>query len=62
MLLPFGDMFTGALRGREDIFAAPPNYFPGYPQWNVYARVFDKLPMGRWFFDLIVVTTIITAL
>ncbi|SPJ26404.1 carbohydrate ABC transporter permease [Palleronia abyssalis] len=62
MLLPFADMFIGALRGPDDVFATPPNYFPTDPQWNIYARVFDELPMGRWFFNSIVVTTTITAL
>lgn len=62
MLLPFIDMFIGALRGPADVFANPPRYLPQSPQWGVYARVFRELPMGTWFFNSIMVTTIITAL
>lgn len=62
MVLPFADMFIGALRGPSDVFANPPRYLPSEPQWGVYARVFRELPMGTWFFNSIVVTVIITVL
>ena len=62
MILPFMDMFVGALRGPEDVFANPPRYFPSEPRWGVYARVFRELPMERWLFNSIVVTVVITAL
>ena len=62
MILPFADMFVGALRGPADVFASPPRYLPASPQWGVYARVFEELPMGRWFFNSVVVTTVITAM
>jgi len=60
MLLPFVDMFIGALRGPADVFANPPRYFPAEPQWGVYARVFEQLPMQRWFTNSIIVTVTIT--
>ena len=62
MLLPFADMFIGALRSPADVFASPPRYLPSDPQWNVYARVFDELPMARWFLNSIIVTVTITTL
>ncbi len=62
MLLPFADMFVGALRGPADVFANPPRYFPTDPQWSVYGRVFAELPMGTWFFNSVVVTITITLL
>jgi len=62
MLLPFADMFIGALRGPADVFATPPRYLPAEPQWGVYARVFGELPMARWIFNSVVVTVTITAL
>ena len=62
MLLPFMDMFVGALRGPADVFANPPRYFPSVPQWGVYARVFDELPMARWAVNSVLVTVTITAL
>ena len=60
MVLPFADMFIGALRGPADVFASPPRYFPAEPQWGVYARVFRELPMGTWFTNSIIVTGVIT--
>ena len=62
MLVPFADMFVGALRSPADVYANPPRYFPSDPQWGVYARVFRELPMGTWFFNSVVVTLAITAL
>lgn len=62
MLLPFLDMFIGALRGPADVFANPPRYFPSDPQWGVYARVFRELPMWGWILNSVLVTTTITAL
>ena len=62
MILPFADMFVGALRGPADVFANPPRYFPAEPQWGVYARVFRELPMGTWFLNSVIVTGIITVL
>ena len=60
-VLPFADMFIGALRAPSDVFATPPRYFPAEPQWGVYARVFRELPMGTWLFNSVVVTLTITA-
>ena len=60
MLLPFADMFVGALRGPADVYANPPRYFPQDPQWGVYARVFDELPMWRWMANSVIVTCTIT--
>ena len=62
MLVPFVDMFVGALRSPADVYANPPRYFPSDPQWGVYARVFRELPMGTWFVNSVVVTVTITAL
>lgn len=60
MILPFADMFIGALRGPADVYANPPRYFPAEPQWGVYGRVFDELPMLRWLINSVVVTVTIT--
>jgi multiple sugar transport system permease protein len=62
MVLPFADMFIGALRSPADVYAVPPRYWPSDPQWGVYARVFEELPMARWFLNSVLVTTVITAL
>ncbi|MBM2576372.1 carbohydrate ABC transporter permease [Jannaschia sp. Os4] len=59
-VLPFADMFVGALRSPADVFANPPRYFPSDPQWGVYARVFRELPIGTWLLNSVVVTATIT--
>lgn len=62
MILPFADMFIGALRGPSDVYASPPRYLPASPQWGVYGRVFEELPMTRWLVNSVVVTVTITAI
>ena len=62
MILPFADMFIGALRAPADVYATPPRYLPAEPQWGVFLRVFDELPMARWFLNSVLVTTVITAM
>ena len=62
MLAPFADMFLGALRTPAERLAMPPPYWPGDPQWGNFLRVFTELPMGRWIFNSVAQTTIITAL
>ena len=62
MLAPFGDMFLGALRTPAERLSTPPAYWPSDPQWGNYLRVFTELPMGRWIFNSMLQTTIITAL
>ena len=62
MLAPFADMFLGALRTPAERLAVPPPYWPSDPQWGNYLRVFTELPMGRWIFNSVAQTTIITVL
>ena len=62
MILPFVDMFIGALRGSADVFARPPRYLPSVPQWQNYVRVFDELPMARWLVNSILITSVITTI
>ena len=62
MLAPFADMFLGALRTPAERLAQPPAYWPSDPQWGNYLRVFTELPMGRWIFNSVAQTCIITVL
>ena len=62
MVLPFVDMFIGALRGPADLFARPPRYLPSVPQWHNYVRVFDELPMVRWLINSVLITSVITTI
>ena len=62
MLAPFGDMFLGALRTPVERLSTPPAYWPSDPQWGNYLRVFTELPMGKWIFNSVVQTCVITVL
>ena len=62
MLAPFADMFLGALRTPAERLALPPAYWPSDPQWGNYLRVFTELPMGRWIFNSVLQTSVITVL
>ena len=60
MILPFFDMFVGALRTPAERLARPPVYWPHDPQWVNYQRAFTELPMLRWYLNSIFVTCVIT--
>ena len=62
MLAPFADMILGALRTPAERLIQPPAYWPGDPQWDNFARVFRELPMGRWLFNSVLTTFVITFL
>ena len=62
MLLPFVEMFVGALRTPAERFVQPPIFWPSDPQWGVYAEVFRSLPVGKWYMNSVIVTVSITFL
>jgi multiple sugar transport system permease protein len=62
MILPFADMFIGALRTPAELLARPPVYWPQTPRWSVYAEVFQRLPVLPWYVNSLFVTVTITLL
>lgn len=62
MIVPFVDMFVGALRTPAERMSRPPVYWPRDPQWINYKRVFTELPTLTWLKNSVLVTVIITAL
>lgn len=62
VLLPFLEMFVGALRTPAERVATPPGFWPDVPQWQIYRRVFTELPMLRWYANSLLITGIVTAL
>jgi multiple sugar transport system permease protein len=62
MILPFADMFIGALRTPAELLARPPVYWPQTPRWNVYAEVFERLPVLPWYLNSLFITVTITLL
>jgi multiple sugar transport system permease protein len=62
MLLPFFDMFVGALRTPAERLARPPVFWPQTPRWDIYQQVFERLPMIRWYLNSVIITVSITVL
>jgi multiple sugar transport system permease protein len=60
MVVPFLDMFLGALRTVPERLARPPVYWPQTPQWSNFARVFEEMPMIQWGINSIVITLSVT--
>lgn len=62
VLLPFAEMFVGALRSPAERVATPPAFWPAEPNWAIYGRVFSELPMLRWYANSLLITGVVTAL
>lgn len=62
MLLPFLEMFVGALRTPAERVATPPVFWPAEPQWNIYRRVFGEVAVFRGYLNSIFITVSITLL
>lgn len=60
MVVPFLDMFLGALRTVPERLARPPVYWPQTPQWSNFARVFEEMPMVQWAINSVIVTISVT--
>lgn len=50
---------TTSMRTPAEAFTNPPQWFPLHPDFSNYAAVFDKIPIGRFFFNSVVVTGLI---
>ncbi|PRY19528.1 carbohydrate ABC transporter membrane protein 2 (CUT1 family) [Aliiruegeria haliotis] len=60
MVVPFIDMFLGALRTPAERLARPPVYWPQDPQWINFKRVFTETPALIWFKNSIFITLSVT--
>jgi multiple sugar transport system permease protein len=62
VLLPFLEMFVGALRTPSERVATPPSFWPEVAQWQIYRQVFTDLPMLKWYTNSLFITVAVTAL
>jgi multiple sugar transport system permease protein len=60
MMVPFWVMLVTSLLGPEQVFQTPPELFPQTPHWENYGRLFSQIPMGRYFFNSVVVAVVTT--
>jgi len=50
---------TTSLRTPAEAFSNPPQWIPLHPDFSNYSAVFDKIPIGRFFFNSVIVTGLI---
>lgn len=62
MVIPFLDMFVGALKTPAELLARPPVWIPHHPQWNVFREIWYMVPMARWYMNSFIVSTSVTVL
>lgn len=62
MVIPFLDMFLGALRTPAERLSRPPVYLPRDPQWSNFVRVFTELPTLTWLWNSVFITTVVVVL
>jgi multiple sugar transport system permease protein len=55
---PFYWMVIGSLMKPVELFARVPRLWPGDPSWASYTRIFELVPLGRYFFNSIFVALI----
>ncbi|MBX2861779.1 MAG: carbohydrate ABC transporter permease [Vampirovibrio sp.] len=60
-LLPFWVMLATSLLGREQVFQYPPDLFPWPLHFENYARLFDQIAMGTYFWNSVLVSALTTA-
>ncbi len=60
MIFPFVWMFLSAFKTDADVFAYPPRWIPSKWTLENFPKVFEMIPFGRYYFNSLVVTGIIT--
>jgi ABC-type glycerol-3-phosphate transport system permease component len=58
MLIPFWWMLVTSIKPPGSVLTVPPELFPRQPTLESYRRVFDAVPIGRMFFNSLVVTVV----
>ncbi len=59
-LLPFIWMFSASLKMESQVFSVPIKWIPEDAQWNNYAKIWEKIPLGLFTFNSIKITVIVT--
>lgn len=58
MLLPFLWMVSTALKSNQFVLSLPPRFIPAEPTLESFRRLFSIFPMGRMFFNSLLVTAV----
>ena len=57
-LLPFIWMFSASLKMESQVFSVPIKWIPEDAQWNNYAKIWEKIPLGLFTFNSIKITNL----
>lgn len=61
MMAPFVWMVLTAVKSYGEIYVYPPRWLPAEPQWGNFATAWRMVPFARFYFNSILVTSVITA-
>ena len=62
MLVPFVWMLSASVKLNKDVFTFPMQWIPSDPQWQNYATIWQKIPLGTFTFNTFKLTIIVTLL
>jgi multiple sugar transport system permease protein len=60
MSFPFWMMIVTSLSGPDAIFRNPPEFWPSHPHWENYSRLFQAVPISRYFWNSLFVSVVTT--
>jgi multiple sugar transport system permease protein len=60
VLLPFVWMLSTSLKTLPEVFTTRLLLLPDHPNWDNYAKVWAKLPFGRFYLNSLVVSAVVT--
>ncbi|WP_274649636.1 carbohydrate ABC transporter permease [Paenibacillus humicola] len=60
MALPFFWMLVTSLKSFDEVFVNPPQFIPASFQWQNYAAALHAAPFGRYFFNSVSMTVLLT--
>lgn len=60
MLIPFVWMVSTSFKPPTEVLTWPPQFIPQHPTWMNYFTVFSTIPIGRYFFNSIVISAVST--
>ncbi|HKN57001.1 MAG TPA: ABC transporter permease subunit [Amycolatopsis sp.] len=61
-LAPYAVMFLSSLKSNADLFASPARYLPSVWEWGNYLEVWNKIPLGAYLVNSLVIATVSTLL
>lgn len=61
-LLPLIWMLSASLKTDSEVFSLPIRWIPEQPQWSNYIKIWNKIPLGRFTWNTLKLTVIITVI